>query len=257
MFLNWLGCSIECISESPSFRKSLLFSRFENLINDLVTMAERIRTLLLGATALTHAFSLASVLQPTPPIGFNDWSQSECGLNEYVFVKTAHAMVNNGLLAAGYNRINVDDCWSTFFRAVNGSMVWNSEKFPHGLPWLTSYLKELGFSPGIYTDAGNLSCGGYPGAYGYGELDAQTFAEWGFEYLKLDGCNMPTETEEEYREVYGKWHEILSNMESPIVFSKSAPAYFAEAANLTDWFSVMDWVPKFGQLARHSRDTLV
>lgn len=118
-------------------------------------------------------------------------------------------------------------------------------------------VDELGFSPGIYTDAGNLSCGGYPGAYGYGELDAQTFAEWGFEYLKLDGCNMPTETEEEYREVYGKWHEILSNMESPIVFSKSAPAYFAEAANLTDWFSVMDWVPKFGQLARHSRDTLV
>ncbi|CZR61098.1 related to alpha-galactosidase precursor [Phialocephala subalpina] len=220
-------------------------------------MAQRIRNLLLGATALTHAFSLASVLQPTPPMGFNDWSQFECGLNESVFVETAHAMVNNGLLAAGYDRINLDDCWSTFDRAANGSMVWNSEKFPHGLPWLTNYLKDLGFTPGIYTDAGNLSCGGYPGAYGYEELDAQTFADWGFEYVKLDGCNMPTGTEEEYKEVYGKWHEILSNMESPMVFSESAPAYFAEAANLTDWYSVMDWVPKFGQLARHSRDTLV
>jgi hypothetical protein len=180
-----------------------------------------------------------------------------CGLNESVFVETAQAMVKNGLLAAGYNRINLDDCWSTMERAANGSMQWNTEKFPHGLPWLTNYLKNLGFEPGIYTDAGNKSCGGYPGAYGYEELDAQTFASWGFTYLKLDGCNMPTGTEEEYKEVYGHWHDILSKMEPPMVFSESAPAYFAEAANLTDWYSVMDWVPKFGQLARHSRDTLV
>jgi alpha-galactosidase len=180
-----------------------------------------------------------------------------CGLNESVFVETAHAMVNDGLLAAGYNRINLDDCWSTFERAANGSMQWNPEKFPHGLPWLTKYLKNLGFTPGIYTDAGTKSCGGYPGAYGYEELDAQTFASWGFEYLKLYGCNMPTGTEEEYKQVYGHWHSILSTMSPPIVFSESAPAYFAEADNLTDWYAVMDWVPKFGQLARHSRDTLV
>jgi alpha-galactosidase len=180
-----------------------------------------------------------------------------CGLNESVFVETAHAMVNNGLLAAGYNRINLDDCWSTFERAANGSMEWNPEKFPHGLPWLTSYLKNLGFTPGIYTDAGTKSCGGYPGAYGYEELDAQTFVSWGFEYLKLDGCNMPTGTEEEYKQVYGHWHSILSKMSPPIVFSESAPAYFAEADNLTNWYAVMDWAPKFGQLARHSRDTLV
>ena len=180
-----------------------------------------------------------------------------CGLNESVFVETAHAMVNNGLLAAGYNRINLDDCWSSMERAANGSMQWNTEKFPHGLPWLTNYLKNLGFEPGIYTDAGNLSCGGYPGAYGFEELDAQTFASWGFTYVKLDGCNMPTGTEAEYKTVYGKWHSILSTMDPPLVFSESAPAYFAEAANLTDWYDVMTWVPKFGQLARHSRDTLV
>jgi alpha-galactosidase len=87
-----------------------------------------------------------------------------CGLNESVFVETAQAMVKNGLLAAGYNRINLDDCWSTMERAANDSMQWNEEKFPHGLPWLTNYLKNLGFEPGIYTDAGNKSCGGYPGA---------------------------------------------------------------------------------------------
>ncbi|EHL03104.1 putative Alpha-galactosidase A [Glarea lozoyensis 74030] len=116
---------------------------------------------------------------------------------------------------------------------------------------------SLGFIPGIYTDAGIKSCGGYPGAFGYEEIDAKDFSNWGFEYLKMDGCNMPTGTEAEYKKVYGKWHSILSKMPKPMVFSESAPAYFAEAANLTDWYAVMEWVPEYGQLARHSRDTLV
>lgn len=120
-------------------------------------------------------------------------------------------------------------------RAENGSMMWNSEKFPRGLPWLTNFLKGLGFHAGIYTDAGLTSCGGYPGAYGHEELDGKTFASWGFDYLKVDGCNMPTGTEEEYQKVYGNWHQVLSKLNPPVVFSESAPAYFAEASNLTDW----------------------
>lgn len=85
-----------------------------------------------------------------------------CGLNESLFVDTAHAMVKFGLRDAGYNRLNLDDCWSLGERAANGSMQWDPEKFPRGLPWLTSYLKSLGFNTGIYTDAGLKSCGGYP-----------------------------------------------------------------------------------------------
>lgn len=180
------------------------------------------------------------------------------GLNESLFVTTADAMVSKGLLAAGYNRLNLDDEWSLMTRAANGSMQWDPAKFPNGLPWLASYIRSQGFVPGIYTDAGNLSCAGYPGALGYEQLDAETFVQWGFEYLKLDGCNMPDSTEATYRQVYGTWHDILSSMwPQQMVFSQSAPAYFAEADNLTDWYSVMTWVPQYGQLARHSRDTLV
>lgn len=240
-------------------------SPFEQLFFSLKLLAAHLGNMasqwfnyfLITASAVSSVISEPSALQPTPPMGFNNWAALMCGLNESVFVEIAHAMVGNGLLAAGYNRINLDDCWSTFERAPNGSMLWNNEKFPRGLPWLTSYLKGLGFLPGIYTDAGNLSCGGYPGAYGYEELDAATFSSWGFDYVKLDGCNMPTGTEAEYKAVYGHWHKILSKMDPPMVFSESAPAYFAEASNLTDWYDVMSWVPKYGQLARHSRDTLV
>lgn len=221
----------------------------------LFTMAAQ----LLLATATAAAFDETGILSPLPPMGFNDWARYMGALNESLFLQTADALTTTGLLAAGYNRLNLDDAWSLPARAANGSMEWDPAKFPHGLPWLTTTLKSKGFIPGIYTDAGNLSCGGYPGAYGHEELDARTFVDWGFEYLKLDGCNMvPDATAATYRAVYGLWHDVLAAMyPAQMVFSESAPAYFAEAANLTDWYEVMAWVPQYGQLARHSRDSLV
>jgi len=108
---------------------------------------------------------------------------------------------------------------------------------------LESWLKEE------FTDTYCAGCGGYPGAFGYELLDATTFSSWGFEYLKVDGCNMPTGTEQEYKAVYGHWHQVLTIQKPPLVFSQSAPAYFAEAANLTDWYSVMGWVREYGQVS--------
>ncbi|VUC29430.1 unnamed protein product [Clonostachys rosea] len=229
--------------------------RLVMLMTDKMIPHRRLCVALLAVLGLASAAS--EVISPLPPMGFNNWARYMDALNETLFVETTDAMLAKGLLKAGYNRINLDDCWSPRERLANGSMTWDTDKFPQGLPWLASYIKAKGFIPGIYTDAGTLSCAGYPGAYGYEEIDAKDFADWGFEFVKLDGCNMPTGTEDEYRKVYGKWHEILSKMDNPMVFSESAPAYFAEAANLTNWYKVMSWVPEFGQLARHSRDTLV
>lgn len=196
---------------------------------------------------------------PSPPMGFNNWARFECNLNETLFTETADSMVKRGLLSAGYNRLNLDDCWMTHERAANGSLQWDPTKFPHGLPWLAQYAKARGFHLGIYEDAGNATCGGYPGSYGHEEQDAQTFASWGIDYLKLDGCNVFAEDGEplrdEYRRRYGQWHQILSGMANPLIFSESAPAYFV--TNPTDWARVMDWVPFYGELARHSYDILV
>ncbi|KAB8238718.1 putative alpha-galactosidase [Aspergillus alliaceus] len=200
-------------------------------------------------------------LLPTPPMGFNNWARFMCDLNETLFVETADAMASNGLLEAGYNRINLDDCWMNYQRAENGSLEWNITKFPRGLPWLGEYVKSKGFNFGIYEDSGNLTCGGYPGSLGYEEIDAETFAAWGIDYLKLDGCNVyPTEgrtLQEEYEYLYGHWHEILRKMDNPLIFSESAPAYFSITDNYTDWYTVMGWVPEYGELARHSVDVLV
>jgi alpha-galactosidase len=209
--------------------------------------------------------SLGSVsspnLLPTPPMGFNNWARFMCDLNETLFLETASAMISTGLLEAGYNRLNLDDCWMAYDRAPDSSLQWNTTKFPHGIPWLAYYLKTQGFHLGIYQDAGNLTCGGYPGSFGHEALDAQTFAAWGIDYLKLDGCNVFPEhsrtLEEEYKARYSHWHNVLKQMHPPLVFSESAPAYFSDPTNLTSWYEVMDWVPAFGELARHSTDILV
>ncbi|KAJ6099108.1 hypothetical protein N7467_000643 [Penicillium canescens] len=198
-------------------------------------------------------------LLPTPPMGFNNWARFMCDLNETLFTETAQSMLTRGLQRAGYNRLNLDDCWMRHDRAADGSLQWNTTLFPHGIPWLAEYAANHGFHLGIYEDAGNLTCGGYPGSYGYEQQDAETFASWGIDYLKLDGCNVWAEgsrsLHEEYRVRYGQWHDILSGMKKPLIFSESAPAYFAD--NASDWAVVMDWVPRYGELARHSTDVLV
>lgn len=217
----------------------------------------------LMAYARLGAASIEDVARlPTPPMGFNDWARFECAINESLFTQTADAMKDKGLLDAGYDRVNIDDCWPTKQRAANGSLQWNETLFPNGLIWLSDYVKQRGFHFGIYSDAGNETCGGYPGSLGYEETDAQTFTSWGIDYLKLDGCNVYNRTgqtlEQRYQEIYGHWHHVLKGPETPLIFSESAPAYFsagiAGATNLTDWYEVMDWVPIYGELARHSQD---
>lgn len=40
----------------------------------------------------------------------------------------------------------------------------------------------------MYTNVANITCMHYPGSRGYFGIDAMTFAEWGVDYIKVDGC---------------------------------------------------------------------
>jgi alpha-galactosidase len=223
---------------------------------------------LFGVFMLCGTVAVASITNsstmPTPPMGFNNWARFMCDLNETLFTTTADAMVSKGLLAAGYNRINLDDCWMQYSRTEDGLLQWNTTLFPRGIPWLADYVKSRGFHFGIYEDSGNLTCGGFPGSLGYEDVDAETFSSWGVDYLKLDGCNVYPEAnetmEKAYKGLYGTWHDVLQNMTKPLIFSQSSPAYFSGGPdfmvtkNKSDWYRVMDWVPLYGELARHSQD---
>ena len=108
-------------------------------------------------------------------------------------------MVLKGFLSAGYEYIIVDDCWLAGERDEDGKLQADPDRFPSGIPALADYVHGLGLKFGIYEDYGNFTCAGYPGVLGHLETDANTFAEWGVDYVKLDGCYADPETYDEGR----------------------------------------------------------
>lgn len=51
---------------------------------------------------------------------------------------------------------------------------------------VADYVHSKGLKFGMYSCAGNLTCGGYPGSFEHEFIDAKTFAEWGVDFLKYD-----------------------------------------------------------------------
>jgi alpha-galactosidase len=53
---------------------------------------------------------LTNGLALTPPMGWNSWNNFGCGIDEWMIRRMADAMATNGMKAAGYQYINLDDC---------------------------------------------------------------------------------------------------------------------------------------------------
>ena len=192
---------------------------------------------------------------PTPPMGWNDWSYYQCGENEQIVLANAHALVSSGLAAKGYNTVTIDDCWMAPQRDSSGNLVADPTKFPDGMAYVGQQLHKLGLKFGIYEDAGTSTCGGYPGSENYWQQDADLFAKWGVDYVKLDGCNVPTpsgETDEQaYYATYSAMSKALLDSGRKMVFSISAPAYFE---GTSAWDSVITWSAQLGNLWREGDD---
>jgi len=87
-------------------------------------------------------------------------------------------------------------------------------------------MHTRGLKLGIYEDFGNLTCGGYPGSYGHLEVDANTFAEWEVDMLKLDGCYIDVSQMPIGYPAMGKY---LNATGRPIIYSCSWPAYLDDS----------------------------
>ena len=131
------------------------------------------------------------MLLNTPPMGWNSWNTFGGSISDSLIRETAQAMRDKGYLAAGYNYIVIDDCWSLRERGADGRLVPDPEKFPHGMKALADYVHSLGFKFGMYSCAGVQTCAGYPASFDHEYIDAETFAAWGVDYLKYDFCNFP------------------------------------------------------------------
>ncbi|KAJ9639006.1 hypothetical protein H2201_005917 [Coniosporium apollinis] len=96
-------------------------------------------------------------------------------------------MVDVGLRDAGHHYVVLDDCWSQG-RSENGRLVANSTRFPKRMRHVTDRIHELGMGFGMYSSAGSLTCARYEASLGYEDIDAQTLADWGVDYLKYGNC---------------------------------------------------------------------
>ncbi len=138
-----------------------------------------------------------AILGATPPMGWNSWNTFGCSISETLIKQTADAMVSNGMKDAGYQYVNMDDCWMNG-RDANGKLQWDNTTFPSGIPALAQYVHGKGLKLGIYQSANQWTCVGVygsaadktkrVGSLGHEAQDATTFAEWGIDYLKYDLC---------------------------------------------------------------------
>jgi len=174
-------------------------------------------------------------------MGWNNFNRFGCGYTEATFRQQADAMVSSGLQAVGYQFINIDDCWSNRSRDGSGNLVADPTKFPGGIKALADYVHGKGLKLGIYTDAGTATCSGFPGMFGHEQQDANLYAAWGIDYVKVDWCSSAG---------------IDAQTEFTLIGNALRSSGRAMVYSVTNWGqnNVWDWGPGVGNLWRTTGD---
>jgi len=183
-------------------------------------------------------------LAPTPPMGWNSWNWfGKQSINEDNMKQCMDAIVEEGLLDAGYEYFVIDGGWRDTKLGTNGELLPHPEKFPHGIKVLADYAHSKGLKFGLHTVPGTHDCGGdLVGGYGHEEVQVKQFTDWGIDFIKLDKCKYADVWNEDLlKETYVKWHGLLENCGRDIVLSISA-------------YKWRNWYPETGQMARTTRD---
>jgi alpha-galactosidase len=185
-----------------------------------------------GSAAHPLRLVVGEKLALTPPMGWSSWHVHYHRVTDGDIRRAADAMVETGMADFGYQYVNLDDCWMV--KPASDDSLHGGEgrderrairpngKFPD-MRALTEYIHFRGLKAGIYTSPGPFTCAGYTGSYEHEQIDARTFAEWGFDYLKYDWCSYRTivanQSREELMGPYRKMGEILRELDRDIVFS--------------------------------------
>ena len=110
--------------------------------------------------APTPAPAADNGLARTPQMGFNNWNSTHCraDFNEAMVKGIADTLRLEGLKDAGYQYVNIDDCWALPNRDATGNLVPDPVRFPHGIKAVADYVHAKGLKFGIYTSAGTKTC---------------------------------------------------------------------------------------------------
>jgi alpha-galactosidase len=176
----------------------------------------------------------------TPPMGWNSWNTFACNVDEALIREMTDAVVSSGMKDAGYTYIVIDDCWHGQ-RDSLGFIHPDPQRFPSGIKVLADYIHSKGLKFGIYSCAGDKTCGGRPGSRGHEYQDAISYAQWGVDYLKYDWCN---NTGLNSVGAYTTMRDALYAAGRPIVFS------LCEWGDTKPW----EWAKDVGHLWRITGD---
>ncbi|HEV8556193.1 MAG TPA: NPCBM/NEW2 domain-containing protein [Actinophytocola sp.] len=214
--------------------------RTTSLLATAALVASAVTTIL---TAPQPAHAWDNGLARTPPMGWNQWNAFGCNVTDALVRATADKFVSAGLQAAGYQYVNIDDCWMTRNRDGAGNLVPDPAKFPNGIRAVADYVHSKGLKLGIYSSAGTATCAGFPASLNREQQDANLWASWGIDYLKYDNCNnqgVDAQTR------YQRMHDAIATTGRPMVYS------------ITEWGSstpkVWTWGTPIGHLWRTTGD---
>jgi alpha-galactosidase len=227
-------------------------------------------------------------LAPAPPLGWNSYNAfggmhgapadsnaslpGGVPLEERLILQTADAVVQSGLAEAGYLYINIDDRWQDPRQPRDraGRLRHDERRFPRGIRAVADAVHDLGLRFGLYTIANLYACGGEEGSgpeglpatgsLGSEVIDAETFAEWGVDFLKIDWCGVGhAGTHGHAAEVFHAWNEAIGSTGRPIVLSASTWGEEAEwewAPALTHmWRTTPDLLPTWESVLANARAT--
>ncbi|KAK7604893.1 hypothetical protein V9T40_006079 [Parthenolecanium corni] len=110
-------------------------------------------------------------------------SNTQC-LTEGSIKDVVNTMSDDGFTKAGYEFIILDDGWQANDR--NGVHLQpNSQRFPSGMIYLADFIHSKNMKLGLFSDLGPTSGCGLPGTAEHFIEDAETFAHWGVDYVKM------------------------------------------------------------------------
>ena len=186
-----------------------------------------------GSVSRKFTLKVGDKLALTPPMGWNSWYIHYDRISDHTMREAADQMIASGMADFGYQYVNIDDCWMMKLKSkdpdINGKrrdtqgVIIPNKRFPD-MKGMADYIHEKGLKAGLYISPGRHTCAGYEGSYKHEVLDAKTFADWGYDFLKYDWCS--------YTKVAGKksdpdyytrpyrlmWNE-LKNQDRDIVFN--------------------------------------
>ncbi len=155
----------------------------------------------------------------TPIQWWDSFAAYDDNVTEAAITSSAQAMVNNGMYAAGYNYVVINEGWTAATRDGGGNITWDVTKFPDGMPFVATFVHSLGMKLMIYTSVPATTCSGFVGT---GEnnitADATTFASWGIDGVYVDQC---TQGQLNVRTIYTKWWNALAATGRPMFLEAS------------------------------------